>query len=75
MENENTTQNDVNNIASGEPVTSAADGSTTATQAEPVEHPLLTTKFEDYSVTEGLLLLILLALVFGGIIHFIREGL
>jgi hypothetical protein len=35
-------------------------------------HPLMTTKFEDYTVTEGLLLAILLTLVVSAVIRFIR---
>lgn len=69
-------ENDVNAIAVGEAVTSAADGTTT-TEAVPVtpDRPLLTTKFEDYTVTEGLLLLILLSLVIGFLVRIVREGL
>lgn len=69
-------ENDVNAIAAGEAVTSAAEGTTT-TEAVPVTpvRPLLTTKFEDYTVTEGLLLLILLSLVIGSLARIVKEGL
>ena len=71
-------ENDVNAIAAGEAVTSAADGATTTTiEAVPVtpDRSLLTTKFEDYTVIEGLLLLILLSLVIGFLVRIVREGL
>lgn len=71
-------ENDVNTIAAGEVVASAADGTTTTTtEAVPVtpDRPLLTTKFEDYTVTEGLLLLILLSLVIGFLFRIVKEGL
>lgn len=71
-------ENDVNAIAAGEAVTSAAEGTTTTTtEAVPVTpvRPLLTTKFEDYTVTEGLLLLILLSLVIGSLARIVKEGL
>ena len=71
-------ENDVNAIAAGEAVTSAAEGTTTTiTEAVPVTpvRSLPTTKFEDYTVTEGLLLLILLSLVIGSLARIVKEGL
>lgn len=39
-----------------------------------VEHPFLTTDFSDYSVTEGLLLMILLALFVFAVFRILRRG-
>ncbi len=39
-----------------------------------VYHPFLTTPFEDYTVVEGLLLLILLLFFISGCIKMLKEG-
>lgn len=36
-------------------------------------HPLLDTPFEDYTVTEGLLLFLLLAIIIGAVIKVVKE--
>lgn len=36
-------------------------------------HPFLSTSFSDYSVTEGLLLAVLLTLIVSGLLHFLGR--
>lgn len=43
-------------------------------QAEVTGHPLLTTPFEDYTVTEGLLLLLLILAFVAGMLKVLRGG-
>ena len=43
-------------------------------QGDVTPHPFLTTNFEDYTVTEGLLLLILLLFFIAGCIKLLKEG-
>ena len=60
----------------------SASGSELASEPETVEiveeavqdHPFLTTRFEDYTVTEGLLLLLLLCMFLSFCIKLIRGG-
>lgn len=43
--------------------------------SQEVYHPLMTTPFEEYTVTEGLLLLILLLAFLAGMVKVLRGGL
>jgi len=52
------------------------DGSTSTVETLDVTadaHPFLSTSFSDYTVTEGLLLAILLTLIVSGLLHFLGR--
>lgn len=80
MENENQevqvlpaeVQNDADTILSGNEVAAPNDTSEGVLSPDPVAHPLMTTSFSDYTVTEGLLLLILLTLLIGGVVSLVK---
>lgn len=46
----------------------------TGTLLEVADHPLMTTPFEDYTVTEGLLLLLLLSVFLAACVKLLKGG-
>ena len=80
MENENhevqvlptEVQTDVDTILAGNELAAPYDTAETVLSLDPVAHPLMTTSFADYTVTEGVLLLIPLTLLLGGVVSFVR---
>jgi hypothetical protein len=62
---------DGSSSAAGSAVSSAS-AQVETTEVPTDSRPLLTTSFENYTVTEGLLLLILLTLLIGGVVRWFR---
>lgn len=65
--------NEGNTSAAGSEAVSSSATTETVVQPDPVDRPLMTTSFSDYTVTEGLLLLILITLIVGLVFKGIKD--